>query len=142
MDSFGLLKPAPASSRRVWRETFARRAALSAAAAFLLHLTSAAAAARLAATTPAPALAAWVTFCQQQPAECAVDLREPELVSLDPIIVETIDAVNRHVNHLLKSSTDMEHWGKLISGTYLWRGFSAAQTQAWLRPACHVEQCE
>jgi len=53
-------------------------------------LTSAAAAPRLAATQSAPALAAWVPFCEQHPAECAIDPAEPEIIPLDQTALELI----------------------------------------------------
>ena len=75
-------------------------------------LTSAAAAPRLAATQSAPALAAWVPFCEQHPAECAVDPAEPEIIPLDQTALELIQAVNRYVNHSIIPRRDIEHWGK------------------------------
>jgi hypothetical protein len=47
--------------------------------ALVCALTSAAAAPRLVATGSAPALAAWLLFCEQHPSECAIDPAEPEV---------------------------------------------------------------
>jgi predicted transglutaminase-like cysteine proteinase len=59
----------------------------------------------------APPLRAWVTLCQQQPDECAVDTREPELVNLTPELMDLIQAVNKHVNSTVEPITDRERWG-------------------------------
>jgi predicted transglutaminase-like cysteine proteinase len=58
-------------------------------------------------------LAAWVPFCEQHPAECAIDLAEPEITRLDETASELIQAVNRYVNHSIVPRRDIEHWGKL-----------------------------
>jgi predicted transglutaminase-like cysteine proteinase len=76
-------------------------------------LASAAAAPRLTATRPAPALAAWSVFCEQNALECAVNLAEPEIIRLDPEALELIDAVNRHVNRSIAPRLDMDHWGTI-----------------------------
>jgi predicted transglutaminase-like cysteine proteinase len=57
-------------------------------------------------------LAAWVPFCEQHPAECAVDPAEPEIIPLDQTALELIQAVNRYVNHSIIPRRDIEHWGK------------------------------
>ncbi|MBZ6078214.1 transglutaminase-like cysteine peptidase [Microvirga puerhi] len=62
-------------------------------------------------TGSAPPLAAWVRFCRQWPAECAVDPSEPAKITLTPEAWQTIVRVNRQVNAAIKPMTDMEHWG-------------------------------
>ena len=66
--------------------------------ALVCALTSAAAAPRLVATGSAPALAAWLLFCEQHPSECAIDPAEPEVIRLDQTALQLIQAVNRYVN--------------------------------------------
>ena len=81
--------------------------------ALVCALTSAAAAPRLAAARPAPALTAWVIFCERHPSECAIDPAEPEIISLDQTALELIQAVNQYVNRSMIPRRDIEHWGKL-----------------------------
>ncbi len=55
--------------------------------------------------------AAWSRFCEQLPAECAVDPSEPAVI---PLTVETwsaLKAVNLRVNRQVKPLGDREHWG-------------------------------
>jgi predicted transglutaminase-like cysteine proteinase len=54
---------------------------------------------------------AWVKFCDQFPAECAVDTSEPAVVSLTQDTWNTIVSVNRSVNRRIKPVTDKAHWG-------------------------------
>jgi predicted transglutaminase-like cysteine proteinase len=56
-------------------------------------------------------LPAWTSFCQNQPAECALDPSEPASVALTPRIWQQIISVNQRVNTTIKPLTDMEHWG-------------------------------
>lgn len=81
--------------------------------ALVCALTSATAAPRLVAARSAPALAAWVLFCEQHSSECAIDPAEPEIIRLDQTALELIQAVNRHVNRSIVPKRDIEHWGKL-----------------------------
>jgi predicted transglutaminase-like cysteine proteinase len=56
-------------------------------------------------------LAAWATFCNQYPTECAVDLTEPEAVAATPELIELVDAINRYVNREIEPRSDQDHWG-------------------------------
>jgi predicted transglutaminase-like cysteine proteinase len=56
--------------------------------------------------------AGWVRFCEQMPAECAVDPAEPGFVQLTPETWKTILRVNRQVNGSIKAKTDLAHWGE------------------------------
>jgi predicted transglutaminase-like cysteine proteinase len=56
-------------------------------------------------------LAAWTAFCQRYAAECAIDLNEPNRITLTPAIWATIVSVNRRVNASLTPISDMDHWG-------------------------------
>src|SRR3954452_10287598 len=82
----------------------------AAAAAIAFLVGPAHAASHLAVGQSAPSLPAWVTFCAQQPAECAVDQAEPAEITLNAETVELIEAVNRHVNRTLTPITDQAHW--------------------------------
>ena len=54
---------------------------------------------------------AWREFCGRLPAECKVDLAEPELVELTPAAWAEMVAVNKAVNHAVRGVTDQEQWG-------------------------------
>jgi predicted transglutaminase-like cysteine proteinase len=54
---------------------------------------------------------AWTKFCQRLPAECRVDLTEPESITLTPAILAQIVAVNRDVNAAVRAVPDQAHWG-------------------------------
>lgn len=54
---------------------------------------------------------AWVSFCRQAPAECAVDTQEPEIVTLTPRAWQAIVGVNARVNQTVRAMTDQAHWG-------------------------------
>jgi predicted transglutaminase-like cysteine proteinase len=56
-------------------------------------------------------VAAWVKFCDEFVAECAVDTSEPELIALTPQAWGTLVSVNRSVNRRVKPITDRDHWG-------------------------------
>jgi predicted transglutaminase-like cysteine proteinase len=60
---------------------------------------------------PARPIGAWVKFCEQLPAECAIDPSEPAFVTLTPAVWTAIVSVNRRVNGKVKPLTDKEHWG-------------------------------
>lgn len=70
-------------------------------------------------TTSAPAspvgearpLSAWIGFCEREPAECAVNIAEPEAIALTPQAWQAIVTVNRKVNVTIKPVTDQDHWG-------------------------------
>ncbi len=62
-------------------------------------------------TGPARPIAAWVDFCQNYPAECALDLNEPARITWTPAIASTVASVNRKVNRGLRAMTDQDHLG-------------------------------
>ncbi len=55
--------------------------------------------------------AGWVRFCEQRPADCAVNLSEPTTIQLTPQVWQTIVQVNRQTNGSIKAKTDRAHWG-------------------------------
>ncbi len=98
--------------------TFVKIAILSAFTAFAAPTAQAQTLAALpAASQPiesigaAKPLLAWMKFCDSNPAECAVDVNEPETIELTPKIWKTIVSVNQRVNSTIKAVTDAEHWG-------------------------------
>ncbi|WP_262297497.1 transglutaminase-like cysteine peptidase [Microvirga sesbaniae] len=54
---------------------------------------------------------AWLTFCAQQPQECAHNPSEPDTIVLDQAIWNTIVEVNEQVNKEILPVTDQDHWG-------------------------------
>jgi predicted transglutaminase-like cysteine proteinase len=56
-------------------------------------------------------LQGWSRFCESFPAECAVDVTEPEIVELTPQIWKNIVSVNQRVNTSIKAVTDADHFG-------------------------------
>jgi predicted transglutaminase-like cysteine proteinase len=70
-------------------------------------------AAPLVAKGEATPLAAWALFCKNYPAECAVDVTEPEIVARTPELLDLADGVNRYVNSEIEPRTDQDHWGVL-----------------------------
>ena len=54
---------------------------------------------------------AWIKFCEQLPQECAVDVSEPDMISLDQQIWDTIVQINEQVNRAILSVTDQDRWG-------------------------------
>jgi predicted transglutaminase-like cysteine proteinase len=53
----------------------------------------------------------WIRFCEQYPAECAVDLSEPAMIQLTAKDWRALNRVNQQVNSEIKAKTDMDHWG-------------------------------
>ncbi|MBB4038486.1 putative transglutaminase-like cysteine proteinase [Microvirga flocculans] len=60
---------------------------------------------------PAKPILGWVRFCEQNPAECAVDASEPATIALNARNWQTLLRINRQVNAQIKPKTDMDHWG-------------------------------
>jgi len=52
-----------------------------------------------------------VSFCERFPAECAIDLSEPEVISLTPDLWRTLGTINEQVNTAIQPLSDPEHWG-------------------------------
>jgi predicted transglutaminase-like cysteine proteinase len=62
-------------------------------------------------TGSARPVAAWSNFCERYPAECAIDVSEPAVLTLTPEVWRAIMSVNRGVNKRIKPMTDLKHWG-------------------------------
>jgi predicted transglutaminase-like cysteine proteinase len=54
---------------------------------------------------------AWVSFCERLPAECAIHVSEPEVISLTPDLWRMLTTINEQVNTTIKPLSDQEHWG-------------------------------
>jgi predicted transglutaminase-like cysteine proteinase len=66
----------------------------------------------------APPLPAWIEFCNNDPAECFVDLRQPETVTLTDDLYALLSFVNLSVNSTLTPITDQNHWGVVDLWSY------------------------
>jgi predicted transglutaminase-like cysteine proteinase len=55
--------------------------------------------------------AAWMSFCERLPAECAINQSEPEAISLTPDLWQTLASINERVNTTIKPISDQQHWG-------------------------------
>ncbi len=60
---------------------------------------------------PAKPTRAWAQFCERLPAECKVDLSEPETIRLTQAAWDKIVSVNKQVNTAIIAVPDQEHWG-------------------------------
>jgi predicted transglutaminase-like cysteine proteinase len=69
------------------------------------------------ASEPAPVVGtskpvlAWAKLCERDPAECTIDLNEPETIALSRQAWQQIVSVNARVNTAIKPMTDEDHWG-------------------------------
>ena len=53
----------------------------------------------------------WLRFCEQNPAECTVNLSEPDTIKLTGKTWQTLVRINHQVNQAIKPMTDKDHWG-------------------------------
>jgi len=53
----------------------------------------------------------WIRFCEQNPAECAVDPAEPATIELTAKDWQILNRINQQVNAVIKAKTDKDHWG-------------------------------
>lgn len=58
--------------------------------------------------TPLPA---WVGFCKENPAECAVDTAETDLITLTPDVWRMLVSVSGSVNRHIAPIIDQQRWG-------------------------------
>src|SRR6478735_887399 len=55
--------------------------------------------------------AGWTNFCLRYPTECAVDPKEPAVISLSAAVWKTLGSINAQVNASVKPMSDRDHWG-------------------------------
>ena len=67
---------------------------------------------------PAGSTPAWMEFCRRQPQECAVDVSEPLILSLNHELWLTILEVNERANRTILPVTDQDHWGEVDRWDY------------------------
>ncbi|MBA1157619.1 transglutaminase-like cysteine peptidase [Microvirga mediterraneensis] len=66
----------------------------------------------------APPLPGWVEFCNRNPDECTIDLRQPETIPLTETLSALLSSVNASVNHSVIPVTDQDHWGVVDLWSY------------------------
>ena len=85
-------------------------------------------------------VAAWTALCARMPAECAVDTREPAVITLTPRIRDLLSRVNRRVNARIKPITDLAHWGVVDRWDYPDDGFGDCEDYQLLKRRMLVER--
>lgn len=85
-------------------------------------------------------VAAWSDFCRRHPADCAVDMTEPAIVSLNPSLMRTLVSVNRRVNQRIKPVTDQAHWGVVDRWDYPDDGFGDCEDIQLLKRRLLIER--
>ena len=82
---------------------------------------------------------AWTRFCEVHPTECAVDVREPEVIALTPEIWRTIVDVNVAVNGEIRPMTDNRQWDVVDSWDFPVTGYGDCEDYQILKRARLVE---
>jgi len=81
----------------------------------------------------------WLEFCQRYPGDCAVDVNEPDIITLDPLTWRTILSVNREVNATISPMTDMELYGVADYWDYPVSGYGDCEDYQLLKRKLLVE---
>src|SRR5215208_2184013 len=82
---------------------------------------------------------AWQNLCERRPDECAVDLREPETVTLGRSVWQQILSVNARVNATVRPLTDEAHWGLTDTWDYPSDGYGDCEDYQLLKRKLLVE---
>jgi predicted transglutaminase-like cysteine proteinase len=85
-------------------------------------------------------VAAWIDFCNRNPAECSIDLLEPAVITMTPQVWRAVLAVNRRVNQRIKPMTDMEHWGVVDKWDFPDDGYGDCEDYQLLKRRMLVER--
>jgi predicted transglutaminase-like cysteine proteinase len=139
----------PASERLVWSRL--GRVAKFGLVGFTLLVGGATSQAQTFASLPSSArglegggtakpVAAWSSFCERYPTECAVDLSEPARISLTPATFRTLSAVTKRVNARIKPLTDQAHWGVVDRWDFPDDGFGDCEDYQLLKRRMLVER--
>jgi predicted transglutaminase-like cysteine proteinase len=54
---------------------------------------------------------AWSDLCRRSPAECRVDVKEPERAEMTPKLWKAMITLNARINREIEAITDEDHWG-------------------------------
>jgi len=90
-------------------------------------------------TGSARPVAAWSNFCERYPAECAIDVSEPAVLTLTPEVWRAIMSVNRGVNKRIKPMTDLKHWGVIDKWDFPDDGYGDCEDYQLLKRKLLVE---
>jgi predicted transglutaminase-like cysteine proteinase len=91
------------------------------------------------ATTDASPLQGWVGFCEREPAECAVNVAEADVIVLTDQTRDLIDTVNRLVNRSVKAMSDEDHWHVIESWDFPNDGYGDCEDFQLLKRRLLVE---
>src|SRR3954454_13113142 len=86
---------------------------------------------------PAPA---WVSFCERLPAECAIHVSEPEVISLTPDLWRMLTTINEQVNTTIQPLSDQEHWGVVDRWDYPDDGYGDCEDIQLLKRKLLIEE--
>ncbi|MBI5113273.1 MAG: transglutaminase-like cysteine peptidase [Rhodovulum sp.] len=75
----------------------------------------------------------WVSFCADQPRECATSPSTPRDVVLSPRAWRDLVRVNRWVNETIKPLTDLDHWGAVEKWSYPDDGYGDCEDYVLLK---------
>ena len=91
-------------------------------------------------TGSARPVAAWANFCERYPAECAIDVSEPAVLTLTPEVWRAIMSVNRRVNKRIKPMTDLSIGASSTSWDFPDDGYGDCEDYQLLKRKLLVEQ--
>lgn len=94
---------------------------------------------RLMATSETSALRGWLGFCEREPAECAVDATEPEIITLTDTTRDLIETVNKLVNHSVLPVSDQNHWNVVDQWDFPTDGYGDCEDYQLLKRKILVE---
>jgi predicted transglutaminase-like cysteine proteinase len=83
--------------------------------------------------------AAWASFCERVPAECAINQSEPEAISLTPDIWQTLASINERVNTTIRPISDQQHWGVVDRWDYPEDGYGDCEDIQLLKRKLLIE---
>lgn len=87
----------------------------------------------------APPLPGWVEFCNRNPEECVVDLRQPETLPMTEGLAALLSSVNLSVNRALIPVTDQNHWGLVDLWSYPTDGLGDCEDYQLLKRRLLIE---
>lgn len=81
----------------------------------------------------------WIDFCKREPAECAVDRREPETIRMTTDTWRLLRSVNAQVNRSIAPITDEDQWGTIEHWGFPTTGQGDCEDYALLKRRMLVE---
>jgi predicted transglutaminase-like cysteine proteinase len=110
------------------------------ALAWIMSMTSPSSAGpRLLGSADAPPLPGWVKFCDRHPAECTVDVFQPESLTLTQELYALLSSVDLTVNRSVKPMTDEDQWGVADLWSYPNDGYGDCEDYQLLKRKLLIE---